>query len=451
MSQISIVNLSEVEKDGRFDAEFYKPEYLEKIKILERINSKPLFPNFSTFVKKGIFDISPEEYTKKGIPLIRVSNTKSFFIDKENLVYINEEIHKKEIKTELNKGDILFSKVGTLGEISINLDYDKLNFGQNNVGIKVKKKIINPLFLAVFLNTSYGKSQILRKQSGQVQQKIVLDDVKEILIPLLKIEDKIETLVKDSYQKLQTSKSLYKEAEEILLKELGLENYKPKHELIFSSKLSEVLDAERIDADYFQPKYKEIEKKIKKFENINLGDKKSFKIITGIYSETYSNRGTPYIRSVDVKDNLLVDSDNLYKTEEEINNKFKVREGDIITSRVGSIGTIGYIHKELDGSFISDNILRIRNLNKELNNLFLAFYLKKIGTIFMERLSRGSVQQRLNQETLKEIKIPLLPSQIQEKISSKIQGSFKLRKESKELLEKAKQMVEEEIEKEASK
>ena len=141
----------------------------------------------------------------------------------------------------------------------------------------------------------------------------------------------------------------------------------------------------------------------------------------------------------------------MYKTEEKLDNKIKVKEGDIITSRVGSIGTLGYIHKELEGSFISDNILRIRNLNKNLNSLFLSFYLKKIGTIFMERLSRGSVQQRLNQETLKEIKIPLLLSPIQNKISEKIQESFKLRKESKELLEKAKKMVEDEIEKEASK
>ena len=43
------------------------------------------------------------------------------------------------------------------------------------------------------------------------------------------------------------------------------------------------------------------------------------------------------------------------------------------------------------------------------------------------------------------------PSLVFEKAKSKIQESFKLRKESKELLEKAKKMVEDEIEKEAEK
>ncbi|MBU1129572.1 MAG: hypothetical protein KJ949_03010 [Nanoarchaeota archaeon] len=52
---------------------------------------------------------------------------------------------------------------------------------------------------------------------------------------------------------------------------------------------------------------------------------------------------------------------------------------------------------------------------------------------------------------MQKIKIPLLPSSIQNEISEKIQESFKLRKESKELLEKAKKMVEDEIEKEAKK
>ena len=52
-------------------------------------------------------------------------------------------------------------------------------------------------------------------------------------------------------------------------------------------------------------------------------------------------------------------------------------------------------------------------------------------------------------EDILNLKIPLLSSSVQNKISGKIQESFKLRKESKEFLEKAKKMVEDEIEKEA--
>ncbi|MBR4633617.1 hypothetical protein IKO50_01300 [bacterium] len=49
---------------------------------------------------------------------------------------------------------------------------------------------------------------------------------------------------------------------------------------------------------------------------------------------------------------------------------------------------------------------------------------------------------------MNKIKLPLINSQLQKEISDKIKESFKLRNESKELLEQAKKMVEDEIEKE---
>ena len=136
----------------------------------------------------------------------------------------------------------------------------------------------------------------------------------------------------------------------------------------------------------------------------------------------------------------------MYKTKERLSPKFRVKNGDIITSRVGSIGTLGFIPEELNNSFISDNILRIRNKHNELDSLFLAFYLKSIGSILMDRLSRGSVQQRLNQETLKEIEIPLLDFKTEKKIVEKIRASHQLKKQSKHFLEAAKRAVEMAIE-----
>jgi len=69
----------------------------------------------------------------------------------------------------------------------------------------------------------------------------------------------------------------------------------------------------------------------------------------------------------------------------------------------------------------------------------------------MIKNSRGSVQQRLNQETLKEVIIPLLPSETQQKIAELVKQSHKARREAKELLEEAKRKVEEAIENEINK
>jgi hypothetical protein len=65
----------------------------------------------------------------------------------------------------------------------------------------------------------------------------------------------------------------------------------------------------------------------------------------------------------------------------------------------------------------------------------------------MIRNSRDSVQQRLNQETLKEIIVPMLKEDIQQNLAAKVEETHKERKESKHLLEIAESGVEMAIEK----
>jgi restriction endonuclease S subunit len=64
----------------------------------------------------------------------------------------------------------------------------------------------------------------------------------------------------------------------------------------------------------------------------------------------------------------------------------------------------------------------------------------------LDRLSRGSVQQRLNQETLKDLIVPFIEQEKQIQISVIIEESFQLKNQSEHLLEVAKKAVEMAIE-----
>ena len=66
-------------------------------------------------------------------------------------------------------------------------------------------------------------------------------------------------IYKEGLDQLQISNSLYSQAENLLLEELGLKNYKPIEELSYIVKLSDIKSAHRADADYFQPKYEKID------------------------------------------------------------------------------------------------------------------------------------------------------------------------------------------------
>lgn len=129
----------------------------------------------------------------------------------------------------------------------------------------------------------------------------------------------------------------------------------------------------------------------------------------------------------------------------------KLKEGDVIISSIqGSLSSCALITKDYENCLCSNGffVLNSKKLNPEtLLVLSKALIIQKL----LERGCRGTILTAIGKDELQKIKIPLLPLQIQSKISSKIQESFKLRKESKELLERAKKMVENEIEKESAK
>jgi hypothetical protein len=129
-------------------------------------------------------------------------------------------------------------------------------------------KEINPETLFAYMLSKYGQNQIHREKVGTAQPKLALERIRKFKIPLLpqSFQAYIEQIVGFSYQKQTQSKQLYREAEELLLVELGLLDYKSKHSLTFSTTKKEIEQAHRYDSEYFQPKYAEIIKKIAKYE-----------------------------------------------------------------------------------------------------------------------------------------------------------------------------------------
>ena len=182
------------------------------------------------------------------------------------------------------------------------------------------------------------------------------------------------------------------------------------------------------------------DKKIKYFDFI--------KVTSGQYSEEYitKNQGKPYIRGTDLTKGT-VNLDNLvYIDPERQNPSKKAREGDVVVTRVGTIGISARLPKEVEGGTISDNLIRLRFTEEDLNSYYVSLFFNTIGSLLMIRESRGSVQARLNQETLKEIVLPILPKPTQGKIADLVCQSHQARQRAKELLEKAKREVEEFIE-----
>lgn len=449
----SIIQKSQLEGAQRLDAEYYQPEYLKLAENIRSLHNKSL--KQIAIIRSGTTPTDRDDELTEGVILLKTTDIRNNILSyNDNYYHITSKISGRMSKTKLNANDVLVNIVGATLEVIGRASLVPNNFPESNITqamalLRIEDPNFLPEFIFSFLMSRYGQFQADRLARPTGQFNLNLEELGQILIPqvFLHKQENIAEIIKKVIKSQEESNKSYKQAEELLLEELGLTDFKSSEDLWSIVNFSDVQKVRRLDADFFQQKYKVIIEKIEKFKTLDLSNKNYFNIITGTYSKSYSDKGANYIRSVNMQNDLSIDRSNMYKTIENLGDKFKVKIGDIITSRVGSIGTLGIISEELDGSFISDNILRIRNSNKELNNLFLAFYLKKIGSIIMEKLSRGSVQQRLNQETLREIILPVLPMEAQEKIAELIKKSHEARKKSKELLEEAKRKVEKMIEK----
>ncbi|MDQ6960957.1 MAG: restriction endonuclease subunit S [Mariprofundaceae bacterium] len=106
------------------------------------------------------------------------------------------------------------------------------------------------------------------------------------------------------------------------------------------------------------------------------------------------------------------------------------------------MGIFGEIRKEVSGSVYSDNVLNFKLPDSYIPSVYTLLFNSKYYFEFIDRLARGSVQQRLNQETLKELSIPIIDYKKQQQIAKLIEESFALKKQSEHLLEVAKRAVE---------
>jgi len=249
MITYSVIKKSQLEGPTRLDSEYYQPEYLKLSNLFRKLNTIKLGDlSFITDGQHGYFKLDPESEIRQ----ITAQHIINGFVDKTNADRLSIETHEKNLRASLNEGDVVCTTVGTVGNAAIiTKDVPPANLDQNVARIHLKRKIIDPWYLVIFLNSKYGQLQIKRHITGQVQQRLSLETVRKLLIAVLENQQKIGTLLREVYQNLSSGNELYSQAEDLLLEELGLKDFRPTEELSYIVDLSDVKSAQRTDAEYF--------------------------------------------------------------------------------------------------------------------------------------------------------------------------------------------------------
>jgi len=447
--EISELMLSEVLKDNekfRFDPEYFKKEYLEEIDKLKKFGYSNI--KDMAFVTDGIHE-SIDFDKNSNINLISAKSPKENIFDLSNNDYISSQQHIKNPRTELQKDDVIISTVGTIGNCAV---VDKTILPANSdrhVGIVRLTNGFKPYVLSTFLLSKYGRFQTFRESTGNVQLNLFIYKIKTLKIPNFSdtFQIQVEQLVKLAHKKLENSKILYEKAENLLLKELDLLDFEPTKENISIKSFSESFGSSgRLDSEYYLPKYDEVINKIKSY-------KSGFEIIKEsciLKDKNYKPKEKEYYQYIELSNigNTGDITGFTYGLGEDLPSRARrlVKENAVIISSIeGSLQKVALVSNKFNNSFCSTGFYVLESNKFNPETLLVLFKNKMMQQILKQNCS-GTILTGMNKDDFLNIPLPLIEQSIQTQIEDKIKESFRLKEESKELLELAKRGVEVAIE-----
>lgn len=437
---------SELEFSGRIDAEYYQKKYLAYQDIINRHDVLPLFkiadfligPFGSAYDTSSYVEQSDYRY-------IRGQDVKPFLLQDTSPRYMADSDFFRLKKYALSSNDILVSVVGTLGNACIIQNHEiPAIFSCKSTAIKSTG--INPFYLLCYLNSKYGKSLLLRKERGAIQKGLNLYDLKTLDTPMFSdlFSECIEMCVNRSFDCIRQAKCNYRDATKQIEEIVGQEQELP--EINCSTKtISESFSSTgRLDAEFYQEKYRAYETGILSAAQGYTYIKKEFLQIKEKCSRELDAYNYVEIGDIDVGAGTA--TFNAVNTSELPDNaKIMTKQGDLLVSTVRpNRGAVAILEDE--GLLVSGAFTVLRengNYPKEILQVLLR---TSIYRDWLLRFNVGTSYPVIKDEDVLNMPIPLFEETVKQSIINKVKEAASLRSQSEQLLEYAKQAVEMAIE-----
>lgn len=440
----NLVVLSDTKEDDgcfRLDSDHYKKEYIYVKKKLIDFGSKPLNELITATVKTGHTPSKKRsEYYNGPINFIKTDNLRQFKIT-HNFSDTLTELGNNTIKrSSLREKDVIVSIIGATKEIVgraclIQKEDLPANINQNIALIRVSKKIF-PEFLVVYLNTYFGRNYLWHLSRQTEQVNLNCREIEKILVPIFgkNLQRQIKSVYEKSYDLMIQSKKLFEQSKKILISELALNDWELKNKKSFIKKYSDSKKANRVDSEFFQPKYYQLIEQIKKYYNgyddlnniIKIRDNRFLPIDDEYYE---------YIELSNIKSHGEIENveTNLGK-ELPKRARRKVKAGDVIIPSVeGSLSSVALITSKYNKAICSNGFYVISS--DTINPESLLVLMKSF--VCQEQLKRGcsgTILTAINKNELDKIIIPKISNDLQLEIKEKIGNMYDCREKSKKLL-----------------
>ena len=326
---------------------------------------------------------STPKWTSDGKIVIRNNNIKNGYIDLSNPSYTDAENYEKRIKRAIPQyGDIIITREAPMGDVGMVPKGVECCLGQRMVLLRVNEDLCDKYFFLYSLQTKYVQHQISWSEgTGTTVSNLRIPHLEQIKIPYMSIEKqkKIAYIIRCIEEKIDINKIINKNLEQqiemLLLKTINDADTQPV-------KLG----------DYLYIKGRIGWKGLKKSEYLPISN---YRIING---ESLTLSGIDWNKAGYI-------SAERYEESPEI----MLNIGDILLSKDGTIGKIGYVDKLDAPTSVASGIFVIRNTRKaEISTQFIYYLLKsKLFKTFIASRTEGSVIPHLYQKDFMEFEFQL--------------------------------------------
>lgn len=371
-------------------------------------------------------NISSKFFVDFGVPVIRGNNLTedwNVFVD-DGFVFVTEE-KAKSLNTYANRGDLIFTAAGTIGQVGIIPEdsmYSKYVISNKQLRARLNEKIVNPKYAYYWFSSTKMNRYIKMLNTGSTIPLINLGIIRNLPIPVptLYIQNRIVCLIESIENKIKVNYAMNKTIEEFaqsIFKRWFVDfEFPTENGEHYNSSGGRFVDSElgMIPEGW----------EIKTIDDVS-------EIVSKGTTPTKKDMDTasdpPIVNFIKVRD---INEEGYIKKELERipksvhEGKLKrsiLKEWDILFSIAGTIGRVSSVTSEIKNSNTNQAVafIRLNNFDKTFGYIFNLLKTTSIQNEIHSRIVQG-VQANVSLGTLKGLKFPF-PD---EKILSKFNNTF---------------------------
>ena len=368
------------------------------------------------------------EYIDDGeIIALRALNLKNGKLNLEDIKKIDKKVSESLTRSKLYINDVLFSYVGTVGEVALIEENDKFHLAPNVAKLTFNDSVV-PKFALQYLMSSNMRNEINRYVTTTSQPALSMENIRKlkIIVPKKEEQEKISFILSTVDEQIDNVDALIEKNKELkkgLMQTLftkGIGHTKFKNTEI--GEIPEEWDVKKIG---------------------DICEVKGGKRLPKGYQLEDEDNAFPYIRVADMYMGGIRQDDIKYVPKDIVDKikNYKISKDDLFISVAGTLGIVGQVPYELYGANLTENADKLCNI--QINKLYLMKVLQSnIVQSIIEAEQTKSAQPKLALTRIKEFLIPV-PSDIEQvKIASILMevdekiGQYKNKKQKLEELKK---------------